>query len=322
MNSWNIRQAIVFVSVFLFASFGIEIFAFSAPADKTSPSTAAQPRKAPGSPPTTASPEKAPGSLAPTGGTTTDTSRLTLSRNLLFARLAKGFFEVREIFMFENRGKKTIVSKGGAPTLRFALPKSNNIRNPRAELTAPVQGLDPKNVQWAGEEILSTEPIPPGMKLVGLFYRLADEFGGIFVERPIVYGTPSFALLPEKDRVQVEAEGFIVGKPVKFQDGEYESYTTASRSGDVVRFALKAPDSGGGIYYFFAAGGGVFILGTGLAFWIRGRRKQELTLQAKRDELVRAIAALDDRRAQGEISDSEFESVRVSRFERLREISR
>ncbi len=322
MNRWNVIQVIVFISIFVLVSTETETFAFAALAEKTPPSAASQPGKAPGSPSSSASPEKATGSQAPTGGTTTDTSQLALSRNILFVRLAKGFFEVREIFMFENRGKSTIVSKGGAPTLRFALPKSNNIRNPGAEMTAPVQGLDPKNVQWAGEEILSTEPIPPGMKLVGLFYRLADEFGGIFVERPIVYGTPSFALLPQKDRVQVDAEGFSVGSPVKFEDGEYESYTTASRSGNVVRFSLKAPDSGGGILYFFAAGGGVFILGTGLAFWIRGRRKQELTLQAERDELVRAIAALDDRRAQGEISDSEFESVRGSRFERLRELSR
>ncbi len=322
MNRRNFMQAIVFMSVFLFSSIVVEIFAFSAPADTTPPSSATKPETAPGSPSTSASPGKAPSSPVLKEETTTDTSQLTLARNILFVRLNKGFYEVREIFMFENRGKKTIVSKGGAPTLRFVLPKSNNIRNPGAQLTAPMQGLDPKNIQRVGREMLSTEPIPPGMKLVGLFYRLADEFGGIFVERPIIYGTQSFAILPEKDRVQMGADGFSLGSPVKFQDGEYESYATVSRSGSVVRFTLKAPDSRGGILYFYAAGGVIFILGAGLAFWIRGRRKQGRTLQAERDELVRAVAALDDRRAQGGISASEHESIRGPRIERLRELSR
>lgn len=239
----------------------------------------------------------------------------------MFVRLQKGFFEVREIFMFENKGEKTIVSKDGAPTLRFTLPGSSNIRDPAAVLSAPIQGLNSNNVRQSGTEIFSTEPIPPGTKLVGLFYRLADEYGGITAQRPVIYGTPSFAILPEKGRVQLEATGLKLGEPVKFQDSEYESYVSAIPVGSVVRFSLKAPDSGGGLVYFYVALGAIFILGAAAAVLIRTRRRSGLAFQVEREELIRAIAELDDRLAMSTISAEEHKSQRTSRFERLREIS-
>jgi hypothetical protein len=240
----------------------------------------------------------------------------------MLIRLEKGFFEVREGFIFENRGKEPIVSRGGAPTLRFILPSSSNVRDPGAELTAPVQGLDPKQMRMQGAEILSTEPIPPGTKQVFLFYRLADEYGGITVERPIVYGPASLAILPEKGRVQMGAEGMSKGEPVKFEEGEYETFLASARVGDVVRFTLKAPDSGGGVLYFSAAAGAVLILGAAFAFWFRGRQRGTLALQGEREEVLRAIASLDDRLAGGGISPEEHAAQRGPRFERLRELSR
>ncbi|MBT3434228.1 MAG: hypothetical protein HN435_09985 [Nitrospinaceae bacterium] len=254
--------------------------------------------------------------------TTTDTSALSLERNVLFIRLLKGFYEVREILMFVNKGKKTIVSKDGAPTLRFILPSTSNIRNPQATLTAPIQGLDPKNIRQSGSEIVSTDSIAPGSKLVGLFYRMADEFGGFVAQHPIIYGSPSFAILAEKGRVQLQADGLKPGEPVKFQDGEYDSYVTATRAGSVVRFSLKAPDSAGGLVYFYVALGTIFVLGAGAAVLIRTRRRSGLSQQVEREELIRAIAELDDRLAMNSISAREHENQRIPRFNRLRELSK
>ena len=251
--------------------------------------------------------------------------KLALTRNVMIIQLKKGFYEIREGFVFENLGSEPIVSRGGAPTLRFVLPKSSNIRDPAAELTAPVQGLDPKFLRFQGAEILSTEPIPPGVKQVFLFYRLADEFGGIMVERPTVYGSSSFAVLPEKDRVQMgQMEGgtLVRGEPAKFQDSEYETFFGPTRPGASVRFMLKAPDSGGGVFYFASAAGAVLILGAVFTFWIRGRRRGALALQGEREEILRAIASLDDRLAGGGISPDEHRTQRGPRFERLRGLSR
>lgn len=248
--------------------------------------------------------------------------KLVLTRNVMLIRLQKGFFEIREGFVFENRGKEPIVSRDGAPTLRFILPKSSNIRDPGAELTAPVQGLDPKYLRFQGAEILSTEPIPPGTKQIFLFYRLADEFGGIMVERPIVYGPASLAILPEKGRVQMGAEGMSKGEPVKFEEGEYETFIASARVGDVVRFTLKAPDSGGGVFYFAAFAGVIALLGVVFTFWLRGRRRGALALQGEREEILHAIASLDDRLAGGGISPDDHAAQRGPRFGRLRELSR
>lgn len=250
------------------------------------------------------------------------TPQLTLMRNILFVRLTKGFYEIREVFMFQNQGKKTIVSKNGLPTLRFLLPRSNNIRRPYAELSAPPQGVKPEHVHLSGAEVTITEPIPPGIKLVGLFYRLADEFGGIMVQRPIVYGTPSFALLPEVGRVQAGVEGLQLRDTVKFGNKEYKSYLGATRAGAVVRFSLKAPESSGGLVYFYTAGFLFVALGGLLAVWIRIRRRDSLALQVERDKLLHSLASLDDRLELGEISPQTHQRQRLSFFESLREISR
>ena len=255
------------------------------------------------------------------GPTTTDLSPLKLKRNILTVRLEKGFFEVMEMMDFENEGSATIVSKGGAPTLRFALPRSSNIRNPRARWGAAPAGLDPKFLTSAGDELRTTEPIPPGRKFIVLLYRLEDEFGGIRVERPILYDTPSFAVLPEKDRVQAQAPGLSAQPAVKFQDREYNRFVGAARAGTVVRIDMQAPDSMGGLGVFYVVGGVVVVLSLGLGVYIRRRRNTAYSAQVEREEILRAIASLDDRLASGEITSNEYARERAPRFERLKELS-
>ncbi len=280
----------------------------------------------PGHPPIGAVQPKGPGGAAdvkkPPGATTTDLSSLSVTRNIMFVRLEKGFYQIREMFLFQNSGKATIVSNNGAPTIRLVLPKSSNIRNSDSQLMEFPQGLDRARTRVAGAQIVSNEPIPPGTKLVGLVYRLADEFGGITVERPITYGTKNFAVLPEKDRVQTGADNLNRGDEVNFQGVTYDAFVGATTAGRSVRISLKAPDSLGGLVYFYAVGGGLTVLGVFLALFIRGRRKKGLAHQVEREELLRAIAAVDDRLAQGEISPDDHRRQRASRFERLREISR
>ena len=275
---------------------------------------------APALPAQTPAPGKS--AAAPQGATTTDLSSLSVTRNILLIRLEKGFYQIREMFLFQNSGQATIVSKNGAPTIRLVLPKSDNIRGSDSQLMGFPQGLDRARTRIAGNQILSDEPIPPGTKLVGLVYRLADEFGGIMVERPITYGTKSFSILPEKDRVQTGMNKLVQGDETTFQNVTYNTFTGATAVGSVVRFSLKAPDSMGGLGYFYAVGGGLSVLGVFLALFIRVRRKKGLAHQVEREELIRSLAALDDRLAQGQISSDVHLRQRAPRFERLREISR
>ncbi len=277
-------------------------------------------RPAPALPAQTPAPGES--AAAPQGATTTDLSALSVTRNVLFIRLNKGFYQIREVFLFQNSGQATIVSRNGAPTIRLVLPKSDNIRNSNSQLMEFPQGLDRARTRIAGDQILSNEPIPPGTKIVALVYRLADEFGGIMVQRPISYATKSFAILPEKDRVQTGMNKLVRGDEVKFQGVTYDSFAGATTAGSVVGFSLKAPDSMGGLGYFYAVGGALAGLGVFLALFIRVRRKKGLAHQVEREELIRSLAALDDRLAQGQIATDEHLRQRAPRFERLREISR
>ena len=255
------------------------------------------------------------------GPTTTDLSRLKLKRDIVTIRLEKGFFEFVEMMDFENEGSATIVSKGGAPTLRFVLPRSSNIRNPRARWGAAPSGLDPKFLASVGNELRTSEPIPPGRKFIVLLYRLEDEFGGIRVEKPILYDTPSLAVLPEKDRVQAQAIGLSVQPAVKFQNREYNRFVGTAKAGAVVQIDMQAPDSMGGLGVFYIVGGVMVVLSLGLGVYIRKKRNTAYSAQVEREEILRAIALLDDRLAAGEISADDHGRERATRYERLKELS-
>lgn len=255
------------------------------------------------------------------GPTSFDTSSIVLFRHLIFVRLDKGFYEVMELLDFENKGKATVVSKDGSPTMRLALARSSNVRNPDARMEAAPHGLDPSLLKAMGSEISTTEPIPPGRKMVVYLYKLADEYGGITVEKPLLYGTENFVLLYEKDRVQAHATGFTPQDPVTFQERQYERFLGPAKAGSTVRFHIQAPASGGELWMFYAAGGAFLLVGGGVALWVRGRRNQSLSLRVEREALLRQIAALDDRLAQGNISPGEHGRERRPRFARLRELS-
>lgn len=257
----------------------------------------------------------------PAAAPTTDPSRLMLRRNILTIRLEKGFFEVTEMMDFENAGDSAIVSTGGAPTLRVALPRSSNVRNPRAQWAGAPVGLDPKLLRAAGDELQTTESIPPGRKVVILRYRLADEFGGIRAEKPILYDTPLLAVLPERGRVQASAYGLAAQPAVTLQEREYECFSGAVPAGAVVRIDMKAPDSAGGLGVFYLAGGIALALGLGLGLRVRRRRNAAFSAQVEREETLRAIALLDDRLAAGDISPEAHARERAQRFGRLRELS-
>ena len=278
---------------------------------------------APAGPPA-APPQMPPAQAAPKkieGPTTTDASSLVLSRHLIFVRLEKGFYEVMELLDFENKGKATIVSKDGAPTMRLALARSSNVRNPDARMESAPHGLDPGQLKVMGPEVISTEPISPGRKMVVYLYKLADEYGGITVENPLFYGTQNFVLLYEKDRVQASAAGFNPQDPITFQERQYNRFLGPSKAGATVRFHVQAPASTGGLWIFYAAGGAFLVLGGAVGFWVRNRRNQSLALQVEREGLLRQIAALDDRLALKEISPEDHRSERGPRFARLRELS-
>ena len=299
MKRFGPARSFIFLSLFLVCS--SPVFSYAGPAKLQ------------------AAPPKA--KVQPSGPTTTDLSRLKLKRNIFTIRLEKGFFEFVEMMDFENEGSATIVSKGGAPTLRFVLPKSSNIRNPRARWGAAPAGLDPKFLTSVENELRTSEPIPPGRKFIVLLYRLEDEYGGIRVEKPILYDTPSIAVLPEKDRVQGQAIGLTAQPAVKFQDREYNRFVGAASAGTVVRIDVQAPDSMGGSGVFYTVGGVVVLMSLGLGFYIRKRRNTAYSAQVEREEVLRVIASLDDKLAAGEISADEHARERASRYERLKKLS-
>ena len=72
---------------------------------------------------------------------------------------------------------------------------------------------------------------------------------------------------------------------------------------------------------FYVVGGVVVVLSLGFGLYIRKRRNTAYAAQVEREEILRAIALLDDRLAAGDISAEEHARERAPRFERLKELS-
>ena len=100
------------------------------------------------------------------------------------------------------------------------------------------------------------------------------------------------------------------------QDREFDRFAGATRPGAKVRFHIQAPDSLANPTQFFAALGGLFMAGAAVTLWVRGRRRQKLARGIEREELVAAVAALDDRLALGEITPEDHRAERTGRLAR------
>ncbi|MFQ5896230.1 MAG: hypothetical protein ACE5JJ_10530, partial [Nitrospinota bacterium] len=252
--------------------------------------------------------------------TTKDPKDIAVPFQRSLIRYEKGFYQVVEAWMVENRGKATYVGDG--VTLRFPLP--TNLQG--FEILAAPHGLSPASLVRTADGLATREPIAPGRRLVVLFYRVEATYGGATVERRFPYPVTRYDLLAAADEVEArpaggEAEFRVAGRE-EFQGVQYVRLTASNiPAGARLSVHLSTPSSGltGPIFAGLAA---VLLAGgTGAAVLLRRRRNSALRAELERHELLRAIAELDDRLAGGSISEEEHASLREPKFQRLLDLT-
>lgn len=213
-----------------------------------------------------------------------------------------GFYFL-ELFRFEGK----LPSGEG---LRFSLP-------PEARLLEDPHGRARHNFIPVPGGLLLREEVPAKGKMVALAYGVGGSKGRFIWEKPFIYPTDLFEVWVKKGELRVKAPGMEPLGEAEFGGATYlrDVYSRA-KAGGKIALEVGPPGLALGFKPFYYALVALFLLGGPI--WASVRRRRD---GGKREELLRAIALLDDRFAQGSLSASEHRKLRQEKMGRLKAIS-
>lgn len=269
--------------------------------------------------------------------TTEDDEAIRVERAHIIVDFVEGAMRVGEMLVFRNDGDRTYVGREGQGTLRFSLPpeaRGLRFENPRMGTS----------VIRTKEGFLDTLPVPPGIRQVVLSYDLPYEAGVYRFVKTIEVPTASLDLLVADVGVEVDSDQLVFQGPWEGSGGARYLHFTAqnlargeelviqlSNPSAMLRTSLPqqaqgAPEEAGSAGVQEAMGW----IGLGLAAlsvvfvlsYPRVRRRTEEPLEGKREELLLALARLDDTFEAGEIAEEEYRRRRGEVKAQLIEVMR
>lgn len=277
--------------------------------------------------------------------TTSDIAQLRIAENTLFIPRTdqqRRRLLALEFVRVQNLGDRTFVPDltGSQPMgfLRFSLPPG-------------ATGLDVQSTLRGGNIVpvdrgfAMTTPLPPGNHDILFNYSVPYSGNTLRYERTFPFGATTFEMLVGEAAGKVSAVGLQVGGPVVIEQKRYRRLTGANLpAGARVEMTLSdmpRPSLARRVISAFQGGAvakvGIPLLAAlvlagvlTLAMLRRRVRARRRTLEPvpagvteahSRDELVKAVAELDDRFAGGAIPQQDYQSQRAGLLERLRTIS-
>ncbi len=282
--------------------------------------------------------------------TTTDPSQVVVERLHLFVEVpGQDVLRMVELYVFNNRGDKTLVAPEGQPgVLEFVLPEgATNLRFPQ-------------EVGRIGQRFLSTErgfvdtvPILPGASRILFSYDLPYDRGRVRIAHPVPLDVEATSLfLPPG--LKVTTEGWA---PAGVQDIEGMQFQIFQGpvlvAGETLEIAIQGRPSTGGVGLPWQSlpswvlpvvlvGLGVLLLGVGLWYWRKEvpaegevsapSEKKSVHVQkfdleaipkALRDDpeaLMEAILALDDLYEAGDLDEEAYRARRAAYKARLAQL--
>ncbi len=228
---------------------------------------------------------------------------LRLALNRLWVQKREGGFYFMELFRFEGK----LPSGGG---LHFSLP-------PDARLLDDPHGRGRHNFIPEPGGLLLKEEVPAKGKMVALAYGVASSTERFLWERRFLYPTDLFEIWVEKAGLRFKAPGMELLGETEFGGKAYLRYAyPRAEAGARIALELSPPGLALDFKPFYYALVALFLLGGPV--WASVRRRRDL---GKREELLRAIALLDDQFAEGSLSASEHLKLREDKIRRLKAIS-
>ncbi len=246
---------------------------------------------------------------------TTNPAALRIERMHVFFDFASGQATVGELFLLSNEGDKTI---GGtdAPVVELPLP---------ADATAVTmqQGQEGTDFARTAQGIALTAPIRPGANAaqVLLSFRLPYD-SKLNFEQKVLYPVGALDVLLPEVGVQIRGEKLQDGGVQDIQGTTYHTFdATGLAAGETLAFQLsgKAAGAASGTVALTASNtlgvgiglGAVALVLVGAGLWWLRRSRVPAAEPESREDLLQAIAELDDDFEAGELGEGEYRRERA-----------
>jgi mono/diheme cytochrome c family protein len=268
--------------------------------------------------------------------TTTDAAALRFEQIHLVIEIVDSEVQINELYVVSNLGDAVFVGESGDPeqgTVRFGLPpEAAGLSIQRGfgsfESFIPTSEVTLTNDGWA-----ATIPVRPGQGSLTLLARYSVPYrNNLELNSPLYYDAAGITLVMRDVGVRLSADGTWIDHGQQMIGGEpFVSYRrTSLPAGSTLdltfsgrsRLAMLVQDQGAAL----AVGAGTLLLVVALAAYVTRswRREPEesewVASGADADELLQAIAELDDGYEQGTIAEADYRREREELKAALREV--
>ena len=247
--------------------------------------------------------------------------------NLLLLGVSPTELTIMEMGAVVNGSDRAYVGDTSAdprrPTLRFSLPQG-------ADQITPQAGLTQGELLPTQDGFMTTDPVLPGRHDLAFSYQLPIDAPGLDLVKLHQYPTASFNLYVPDTGIAVLSPQLTFQGTSEFSGQRFQLYTATSLpAGSQVAARLTGLPSRGGLgpreLGFIVVGSGAIVLGIGGLLALRRgrgtragpREPRTEAPTAERLQLVRALAALDERFSAGEIDEEQYRQERARGKERL-----
>ena len=253
---------------------------------------------------------------------TNDPSVLKVNVHHIIVEPGEGAVQVAELLVFTNSTDRTYV--GGQPradgkreTLQFSLPAG-------AANLQYMQGLMECCLSVTDIRMVDTMDVEPGMREIAYSYTLPVSRTSLSLTRRLDYPAERLEVFGN-GAAQLAVSPLARQDDVKTEQGVYARFSGASvAAGTDVKLTLSdlpVPRSSTR-RAAIAAFAGMITAALVYPFLRRARRPVDRTGPTQtREELIRAVAALDDRFEAGEIPEDEYGARRARLMDQIRELA-
>jgi mono/diheme cytochrome c family protein len=248
---------------------------------------------------------------------TSDPAALRVERMHVFFDFTGGQTTVGELFLLSNDGDKTIAGANG-PIVELPLPAS-------ATNVTMQQGQEGTDFVRTAQGIALTAPIRPGPNAAQVLISFHVSYDReLNFEQKLLYPVGALNVLLPEVGVKIQGGKLQDGGTQNIQGTNYHTYdTTGLAAGDTVTFQLSGKPastaSGSGTNVLTASSslgigiglGAVALVLAGTGLWWLQRSRAAAAGPESREDLLQAIADLDDDFEAGDISEGEYRRTRT-----------
>ena len=252
---------------------------------------------------------------------TSDASVLRVNVHHIIIEPGEGAVRVAELLVVINRSDRTYVGagvpEGRRQALRFSLPDG-------ARDVQITDGLFERTVTVRADELIDSAGVKPGMREVAYAYTVPIMGRTMAIGRRVDYPTARLEVFGRAGAA-LAVTPLARQDDIKTDQGSYARYSGGPlEAGTIVKVGLSslpgqrptARHAAIAVFLALVAAAVVY------PFLRRGRTPTEPGRPGQsRDELIQAVAALDDRFDAGEVPEAEYRRSRARYLERLRALA-